>query len=303
MSISELASGNGGDDIVEAPLVPPSQGGGLLDVFRRRYLLKLLVRKELRARYQGSVLGLLWSYVLPLVRFLAYFIVIGYIFGLTRGMDNFAIHIFAGLVLVHYFTETFASGTRSIVKNKRLVGKMSLPREMFPVSAMLVSAYHTGPQVLILLIGSVIAGWNPGFEDLLAGVLGFTIIAVFGMSLALVFSAANVFFKDFQNIVATFSIFVTWSVPMIYPYDRIATLAGNGWWEQLYLANPIADAVLLFQQLFWAPTVSPQTEHPVIMPDHLLLHGFVILAVCLVLLVVAQRIFTHLEGKFAEYLL
>ena len=122
----------------DAPLVAPGDQGGLHNVFRQRYLLKLLVTKELKARYQGSVLGLFWSYVQPAVRFAAYFFVIGYVFDLTRGMTNFAIHVFAGMIIVHYFTETFSSGTRSIMKNKRILQKLALPRELFPVSAMLV---------------------------------------------------------------------------------------------------------------------------------------------------------------------
>jgi ABC-2 type transport system permease protein len=47
--------------VVEAPLAPPSANSGLLEVFRRRYLLSLLVRREISARYQGSFLGLFWS--------------------------------------------------------------------------------------------------------------------------------------------------------------------------------------------------------------------------------------------------
>lgn len=290
------------DRVPDAPLVPPGDNGGLHNVFRERYLLRLLVKKELQARYQGSVLGILWSYVQPMVRFLAYYLVIGYIFGLTRGMENFAVHIFTGLVLVHYFTETFSSGTRSIVKNKGLVRKMSLPREMFPVSAMLVSAYHTIPQILILLGGVLIIGWSPEPLDFAAGLLGFTIVAVFGMALALIFSAANVFFKDFQNIVQTFTIFVMWSVPMIYPYERIANLFGGGWAEQVYLANPIANGVILFQQLFWVPTVGPDAQFPAVQPDFLFTRGLIVLAACLVLLAFAQWIFSRLEGKFAERL-
>ena len=288
--------------VPDAPLAPPGDNGGLHNVFRQRYLLKLLVRKELRARYQGSVLGLLWSYIQPMVRFLAYFLVIGYIFKMTRGMENFAIHIFTGLVLVHYFTETFSSGTRSIVKNKGLVNKMSLPREMFPVAAMLVSAYHTVPQMVILVAGALFLGWSPEPLDFAAGLLGFSIIAVFGMALALIFSAANVFYKDFQNIVQTFTIFVMWSVPMIYPYDRIAELFEGSWAEQVYLANPIANGVILFQELFWVPTVGPDAEFPAVMPDHLFTRGLIVFAVCLLLLALAQWIFTRLEGKFAERL-
>ncbi len=288
--------------VPEEPLVAPGERGGLHHVFHERYLLKLLVRKELAARYQGSFLGLFWSYVQPAVRFLAYYLVIGFVFGMDRGMTNFPIHIFAGMVIVHYFTETFSSGTRSIVKNKKLIQKLPLPRELFPVASMLVSLYHTFPQMVILLAGVLVVGWDPTLYDVAAGLLGFLTIGVFGMSLALIFSAANVFFRDFQAIVATFMIFVTWSVPMIYPYERIAKLAGGTMWEQVYLANPIASGVILFQHLFWVPTVGPDAPYPAVMPDHIMTRGLVILAVCLVFLLVAQRIFTRLEGKFAERL-
>ncbi|MGH3331024.1 MAG: ABC transporter permease [Nocardioidaceae bacterium] len=289
--------------VPDAPLAPPGDIGGLHNVFRQRYLLRLLVRKELKARYQGSVLGLFWSYVQPGVRFCAYYFVVGYVFGLDHNMTNFPIHIFAGMVMVHYFTETFSSGTRSIVRNKGILQKLSLPREMFPVSSMLVSAYHTIPQMVILLIGVLIVGWSPSPFDVACGLLGFLIIAVFGMALALIFSACNVFFRDFQNIVATFTIFVTWSVPMIYPYDRIAELfANNPVAEELYLANPIANGVILFQQLFWVPTVPANAEHPAVMPDDLIARGLIVLAACLVVLLFAQWLFTRLEGKFAERL-
>jgi len=188
------------------------------------------------------------------------------------------------------------------VKNKGLVNKMSLPREMFPVAAMLVSAYHTLPQIVILVVGVLFTGWSPDPLDFAAGLLGFSIIAVFGMALALIFSAARVFFKDFQNIVQTFTIFVTWSVPMIYPYARIQEQFGGGWAEQVYLANPIANGVILFQQLFWVPTVGPDATYPAVMPDYLFTRGLIVLAVCLMLLALAQWIFTRLEGKFAERL-
>ncbi|HEY0772696.1 MAG TPA: ABC transporter permease, partial [Nocardioidaceae bacterium] len=253
-------------------------------------------------RYQGSLLGLFWSYVQPAVRFVAYYVIIGLVLGMDRGMTNFPIHIFAGMVIVHYFTETFSAGTRSIVKNKKLIQKLPLPRELFPVASMLVSLYHTIPQMVILLVGVLVIGWDPSLYDLAAGLLGFVTIGVFGMALALIFSAANVFFRDFQAIVATFMIFVTWSVPMIYPYDRVERLVGGTVWEQVYLANPIANSVILFQQLFWVPTVGPDAEFPAVMPDDLMTRGLIILAVCLVVLGLAQVIFTRLEGKFAERL-
>ncbi len=71
-----------------------------------RFLLKLLVRKEIKVRYRGSVLGLLWSYVKPLVQFLIYFVALGIFLNLQRGTPNYAIYLFSGIVLVNFFTES-----------------------------------------------------------------------------------------------------------------------------------------------------------------------------------------------------
>jgi ABC-2 type transport system permease protein len=302
--------------LAHLPLVSPFESAGLLDVLKRRYLLKLLVQKEVQSRYQGSLLGVLWSYVQPLVRFCMYFFVIGLVFGLHKSVPNFAIHMFAALAGVHFFTETFSSGTRSIVRNKAIVRKMPMPREMFPVASVIVSAINSFPQLLILFIGAVAVGWHPEWQGIAAGLLGFAVLTVLGTALALLFSAMNVFFKDFQNIVATFQLFTHWIVPMIYPFAKLATSSlGGTWFYYLYMSNPLTVGVLLIQRCFWVPTLPPcpsrytclpngdpsQLGYPD-MPHHLFGLGFVMLAVSLVILVMCQRAFSRLEGKFAERL-
>ncbi|MBA3410336.1 MAG: ABC transporter permease, partial [Geodermatophilaceae bacterium] len=89
--------------------VEPGRGAGLLDVLRRRYLAKLLVRKELRVRYQGSVLGLLWSYLKPAVQFVVFYFAIGIFLGLSRNIDDFAVYLFSGIVAINYFSEAFGN--------------------------------------------------------------------------------------------------------------------------------------------------------------------------------------------------
>jgi ABC-2 type transport system permease protein len=299
----------------DAELVAPGATQGLLDVFRRRYLLKLLVQKEIQARYQGSLLGLLWSYVQPLVRFCMYFFVIGLVLGLHRNVPNFAIHMFAALVAVHFFTETFSSGTRSIVRNKALVRKMAMPREMFPVSSCIVSAINSFPQLLILFIACAAVGWHPDLVAIVAGVLGIAIVVVLGVALALLFSAMNVFFRDFQNIVSTLQLFTHWIVPMIYPFERLATSSlADGPLLNLYLCNPLSIAVMLVQRCFWIPTSLGQGTKDAhipadasdvgfpIIPDHLILLGVVMLVASLVVLLLCQLGFRRLETKFAERL-
>ena len=105
--------------VVDAPLVAPAATQGLLEVFRRRYLLKLLVRREINARYSGSFLGLMWSYINPASQFAIYTFLHVILLDRSR-TENFAVHVFCGLVVVHFFVETFNAGTRSIVRNKAL---------------------------------------------------------------------------------------------------------------------------------------------------------------------------------------
>jgi ABC-2 type transport system permease protein len=285
--------------VEELPWVDPAPRNGLLEVFRRRYLLRLLVRREISARYSGSFLGLMWSYINPLSQFLIYFFVIGILIGLHKDVPNFAIHMFCGIILVHYFTETFNAGTRSIMRNKAIVRKMAMPNEMFPVASMLVSLYHVGPQMVILLIACLAYGWMPDPAGMLAVVLALLIIMILGTALALLFSAANVFFRDWASVVHILTNFVRFGVPMIYPYSMVDERFGS--LADYYLLNPIAIAVLLFQRAFWVGT----TDHPeelaqTDLPDHLFALGFAMIPACLVILVIAQLVFSRLESKIPE---
>ena len=123
----------------------PSPGTGLPAVFRQRYLLKLLVDKELQIRYRGTVLGLLWSYVKPGIQFVVFYVALGIFLGLERGMQNYAVYLFSGIILINFFSEAFGNAARSVVANASLIKKIYLPRQMFPVSSVWVAAVHLLP--------------------------------------------------------------------------------------------------------------------------------------------------------------
>lgn len=286
------------------PLRNPGRVGGLADVFRRRYLLRLLVRKELRVRYQGSVVGLAWSYVKPAVRFAMYYWIIGLLLG-PRSLDNRALHIFSGMIMVSFFTDALSSGSRSVVRNKSLVRKINLPREMFPVSSILVSIYHMVPMYVIALIGCVLTGWRPDLVAFGAAAMALAIVLIWGLSVALLLSAWNVYFRDVQNVVDVIQTVITWTVPMIYPFgivmDRLAE--SHTFIYELYLANPLCPAVLLNNRAFWTPTLDdPKAALTAELPAHLFERGAAMIVVGLVVLWIAQRVFSRLEGRFAEKL-
>jgi ABC-2 type transport system permease protein len=287
------------------PLVQASHNNGLLEVFRRRYLLRLLVRSTVQARYQGTLLGWLWSYVQPAVRFCMYYFVFQVLIG-RGGPDAypFAIHLVCGMVIVHFFTETFNGGTRSLVSNRGLIVKLPMPRELFPVANMLVCAWQTAPMLLITIFVSVMLGWTPDPMGVLAALLAISLVGVLGLALALMFSVANVFFRDFSKVTQTLTQFTTFSVPMIYPYSMVAERFDKiPWITDVYMLNPIAEAVLLMQRCFWLPlTKDPAVSRVEGFPPDLWSRGLIMLAISLVALGLAQVWFSKLERRVPERL-
>lgn len=295
--------------ITTVPLTDPGRSGGLGDLMRRRYLLRLLVRRELRSRYQGSLLGLGWSYVRPAVNFGVYYFIVGIFLGLGKHTQNLPIFLFAGLVMVTIFTETMTTSTWSVVGNGALVKKIYLPRELFPFASFLVSVVNMVPGLLILWVGAAVAGWRPSVLALGSAGLGLAVVAVLATAVALLFSGVNVYFRDFGQVVDILGLLIPWSVPMIYPWAMVRDFFGTGSWQlDLYLANPLAVAVSLFQRAFWWPT----TDGPAILarnpkavvpfPDHLTIRGLIALGVAVVLLVLAQSVFGRLQRRFAQEL-
>ncbi len=301
-------------DLAHVPMVDPGAKGGLLGVLRRRYLLKLMVRRELRARYIGSKMGLAWSYINPFTRFLTFYFVFGIILG--RGqIPHFAIHLFAGMVLVNLFTESFNSGTRSIMQNKSVVTKMPLPREIFPIASMLVSLYHTGPQLVILVGACLVTGtFSPDPVGMLAALLAFGIVILLGTGMGLMFAAINVMYRDWTRVVQIFTQMLPFSVPMMYPYTLVRTRFEKfEIIQHLYLFNPITEAVLLMQRGFWITTI-PATEtgkpewgfQPGLstnFPPHLFERGLIMLGVAILFLAFAQWVFTRLDDKIPDRLI
>lgn len=276
-------------------LTDPAKSYGLLDVWRRRYLVRLLVAKEIRVRYQGSALGLLWTYVKPLIRYLVYFFVFGYILGISGQIENFAVYVFSGLVIVMFFNEALTSATRSVRGNGSLINKIFLPREMFPLVSVIVSTRHFLPQVGVLLVIATIYGWRPTFVNVGAAVLGFSLIFLFLLGLGLIASTLNVYFRDAEQVVEIVTMIAFWSAPVMYSWTLVADVIGYGWTLDLYFANPLAISTQLFHEAFWMPTVGD----PGPIPD-LAVSATMSVVIVVVTLGLGQWLFSRLQGRFAS---
>ncbi|GAA4413211.1 ABC transporter permease [Fodinibacter luteus] len=284
---------------IDDGLVVQGTGGGLREVVDRRHLLAMLVRKELRVRYRASVLGLGWSYVKPAVQFAVYFVGLGLVLRQTA-IGDYAVYLFGGLVVVTTFSEAVGNATRSVVANGELVRKIFLPRELFPVASGCVAAVHLVPQLVVLVVGTLVAGWRPDAVGLLALAAGLLLVGVLALGLGLLLSALDVLYRDVENVVDLVLTVLVWTSPVLYPWQLVADLLGaDSWLFTAYQLNPLTVAVELVHRGTWA-TASPGNLARTA-PD-LAARTVFAFAVAALLVLVGQRVFRRMSGRFAQEL-
>lgn len=278
-----------------ASLLAPGRSVGLADVFRRRYLLSLIVRKEIGIRYRGSILGWMWSYVKPLVQFAVFYLAIGVFLGMNARVEYFPLYLLAGITVVTFFNEAFTNGTRSLVDNAALIKKIYLPREMFPVSSVLVAGANILPQILVVIVIALFLGWSPTILHILALVLGLAIVAMLATGLGMLFGAVNVTFRDAQSFVEIITMCAVWASPVMYQWEMVA---GNvpDWLFTAYRLNPLTSAVELFHYGIWFPLGPTGAQ---LIPGMWQFAGTATV-ISLALLVIGQLVFRRLEGRFAQ---
>ncbi|WEV72341.1 ABC transporter permease [Bifidobacterium sp. ESL0790] len=277
----------------------PGTSKGLFGVFRYRYLLKLLVKKEVRIRYRGSWLGMVWTYIKPLTQFLVFYVAMGIFMGMGRSgnLQVYPVYLFSAVIVTNFFTEAFGNCTRSILSNTGLIQKIYLPRELFPLASLRVAFVHFFPQLVILLLGAAITGWRPDIKGLIIAIIGFAALCCFAFGLGLFFGSINVFYRDAENITDLVAMIAPWAAPCFYPWTMVAAHVPR-WLLELYFANPIAVCVESFHRGFWWGA----TDEAFQFSGSWVMRLGVSLLVSLFCLVVGELTFKHLEGRFAQEL-
>jgi ABC-2 type transport system permease protein len=306
--MSDQAADDRAQRIASLPLVTVGRPAGFFrgtarsihDIAQHHELIGLLVRRELKSRYKDSALGLLWSLVRPLAQLLIYYFAIGGVLGLARQIPSFAVFVFVGLTVWTLFVEIVSKCTTSIISNAGLIKKVNLPREVFPLSSAGSAFFSFAIQLLILLIATVVIGEFPLTPDVLYAVGAVILITVFSVALGLFLSAVTVYLRDIEHLVEVAIVVLFWASPIVYSYTFVNNVLAHTPLEEVYLANPITLAVLGMQKGLWIAGSAQQ--HVTNWPPDLAVRMLVATLVSVALLWVSQRIFTRLQGNFAQEL-
>lgn len=266
------------------------------DLFDRREMLDLLVRRDLKAKYKDSTLGFFWSLARPLMQLAIYFVVVGQFLGAARGIPDFGIYIFTGLTAIGLFTEIVVSATGAIVVNSGLVKKVYVPRELFPLASVGSALFNFAVQFTILLAATAIAGAFPWHPEILYVIPSFLVLLVYGTAFGLLFSALNVYLRDVQYLVEVGTMLLFWATPVVYSWQMASEIIASPVVLAIFTNNPLTLAVLGFQEALWLGADS------LAQPDGLLVRLLIALGVGIVLLLASHRAFLRLQGNFAQEL-
>jgi ABC-type polysaccharide/polyol phosphate export permease len=216
-------------------------------LLRYRALIASLVSRELKARYRGSVLGFLWSFINPLLLLLTYTLVFMIILPMKASprMEPYFLFFFTGLLPWTWFSSSLLEGSGVLIAGGNLIKKVLFPAEVLPTVTVLTNMVQFLIALPILLVLLAFAG-RLGPEALLVPLVVFVQL-VLTLGGALFLSALTVHFRDIGNILGHVLQLWFFATPILYDVE----LLGDGTLRQLQRLNPMGHIVISYQQMLF----------------------------------------------------
>ena len=255
----------------------------LKELYSYREMIFSLVRKELRGRYKGSVLGFLWTFINPLLQLLVYTLVFSVI--MRMGIDRYYLFLFVALIPWIFFSASLTGGSGSILASKDMVKKIYFPREIMPISYVTSAFVNMLLSFVVIFAVVLVSGMGVNPVALLYLPVIMLVEYVLALGIALLASALTVYFRDLEYILGIIAMAWQFLTPVMYSSDLVPENLLPIW-----KLNPMTPVIEAYRQILYYKEV-PHL-------DTLLNAG--ILGVFT--LVVGYVVFRKLQKGFAEEL-
>ncbi|HCK88095.1 MAG TPA: ABC transporter permease [Erysipelotrichaceae bacterium] len=252
------------------------------ELYEYRELLKSSVKKEIRGKYKASFLGVIWSFVNPLLQVLVYAIVFPYLIG--NRVDNYVVYLITGIIPWTFFSTVIQTCGTCIKANSGIIKKVYFPRIILPLSAMISGLINFFISCLIILLFCILFGvgisWHIVFVPLYALIEG-----VFALGIGMIVGACDAYVQDLEYIVNFLLQLAFYGTPIVYDIGQFESAGLLG---KLVMMNPMTQIVTAFRDCFLYHRL----------PDFNMLVPLT--AVALIMLGIGTLVFNKLEKGFAE---
>ena len=185
-------------------------------------MINALVARELKARYRGSVLGFLWSFVNPLLLLMIYTFVFTKVMPGARGegLEPYALFLFCGLLPWTWFSSSLLESSNVLIAGGNLIRKVLFPAEVLPIVTVFAGLVHFGLGLVVLAGFFVYYGHPVVVTNLLWLPVIVAIQLVLTLGLSLLIAALTVHFRDIRDLLANLMTLWFFGTPIIYPLSR-----------------------------------------------------------------------------------
>jgi ABC-2 type transport system permease protein len=204
-----------------------------------------LIARDLKTKYRGSVLGIFWSLLNPLMLMVVYTAVFSVIVRVKiPGSVPYPVFLLAGLVPWNAFAQSLTNATTSVVDNAGIVRKVYFPLEILPVSAVLSASVNFLISLALLAVIALVFGVHLGLSLLILPVL-IVLQVAFTIGLGCLLAAGNVFFRDVQYFLSVLLTVWFFGTPIVYSLDLVPARL-----RPVFEANPMAWLVSCYQSVW-----------------------------------------------------
>ena len=221
-----------------------SPAARIAQINRRRNVLRMLITRDLKKKYESSYLGYAWTILEPAMLIGIYYLVFKHI-GKLR-YDHYILFIATAMMPWLWFRNVVTGASNVIIQNARLVATMNLPREIYPVALTLtegVEYLFTLPLVWIL---AAVYGVAPT-HYLVYLPLAMLIELIMCIGVALLMSSLTTLFSDIERVISSFMRILFYLTPVIYPSGRIH----NSLAHQFFVLDPLVGIFELNRKVFF----------------------------------------------------
>lgn len=222
--------------------------GSIKNLKKYKNLLVELVRKNIKLQYRGSILGLFWTCLQPLLTMVVLSFVFSMIFG-KNSVANYPVYLLTGRLLFDFYSGSTKKAMRSIRGNASIIKKVYVPKYAYPFSN-IVSTFITFAISLIDLV-VVIAFFNifiPGkaiyiTPCVLLAIIPIIVLAVLSTGVGFILATLQVFFRDIEYLYDVFCLLLFYMTPIVYTVDRLKLGAAS----VVLKANPLYGIITAFR--------------------------------------------------------
>lgn len=253
------------------------------EIYAYRQMIFSLVKRDLKGRYKGSVLGFLWTFLNPLLQLAVYTMVFSVI--MRAGIKDYYLFLFVALIPWIFFSSSLTGGASCIMAQQDMVKKIYFPREVLPIAHVTSQFINMLLSFIVVFAVLIFAGYTMNPLAILCLPVIMIVEYILALGLTMIMSAVTVYLRDMEYILGIITMAWQFLTPVMYSIEQAPEEV-----QMIFQINPMTSVIVAYRDILYYGRV----------PELGTLLSAAVVGV--VMLLVGWFVFDHLQKRFVEEL-